>query len=73
MHLAFPRFIRHPAVLCALALVGVSPGAWAQGFAAYITPPRFEVQVAPGQNLRQVVEIQHVGQQKGNYLSLIHI
>ncbi|MCW5654934.1 hypothetical protein [Hydrogenophaga sp.] len=41
--------------------------AQAQGFAAYITPPRFEVQVAPGQNLRQVVEIQHVGSQKGLY------
>ncbi|MGE0427783.1 MAG: hypothetical protein AB7P11_07245 [Hydrogenophaga sp.] len=42
-------------------------GAWAQGFAAYITPPRFEVQVSPGQSLRQVVEIQHVGREKGNY------
>jgi hypothetical protein len=39
----------------------------AQGFGAYISPPRFEVKVAVGQNLRQVVEIQHVGQQKGNY------
>ena len=57
-----------PGWLCALTLVAMAPpGAQAQGFAAYITPPRFEVQVAPGQNLRQVVEIQHVGQQKGNY------
>ncbi|MDP2018689.1 hypothetical protein [Hydrogenophaga sp.] len=39
----------------------------AQGFAAYITPPRFEVQATPGQPLRQVLEIQHVGAQKGNY------
>ena len=39
----------------------------AQGFAAYITPPRFEVQVAPGQSLRQVIEIQHMGQQRGNF------
>lgn len=39
----------------------------AQGFAAYITPPRFEVQATPGQALRQVLEIQHAGQQKGNY------
>jgi len=38
-----------------------------QGFAAYITPPRFEVQATPGQALRQVLEIQHAGQQKGNY------
>lgn len=40
---------------------------WAQGFAAYITPPRFELQATPGQSLRQVIEIQHAGQQKGNY------
>lgn len=39
----------------------------AQGFAAYITPPRFEVQATPGQSLRQVIEIQHAGQQRGNY------
>ena len=55
------------APLCALAMIGTPIHALAQGFAAYITPPRFEVQVAPGQTLRQVVEIQHVGQQKGNY------
>ncbi len=63
------NFLRHasPATLCALALIGSPIHALAQGFAAYITPPRFEVQVAPGQTLRQVVEIQHVGQQKGNY------
>ena len=53
--------------LCALSLAALAPHAQAQGFAAYITPPRFEVQVAPGQNLRQVVEIQHVGQQRGHY------
>lgn len=69
---AFPRFFRRqrhvlPGWACAIALATAPIGALAQGFAAYITPPRFEVQVAPGQNLRQVVEIQHVGQQKGNY------
>ncbi|MBU4506044.1 MAG: hypothetical protein KJ740_06605, partial [Gammaproteobacteria bacterium] len=41
--------------------------AQAQGFAAYISPPRFEVQADAGKPLRQVLEIQHVGQQKGNY------
>lgn len=41
--------------------------AQAQGFAAYITPPRFVVQATPGQPLRQVLEIQHVGQLKGNF------
>lgn len=52
---------------CALAALLAAPAAWAQGFAAYITPPRFELEVAPGNSLRQVLEIQHVGQQKGNY------
>lgn len=39
----------------------------AQGFAAYVSPPRFEVKVAPGQALRQVIEIQHVGRIAGRY------
>ncbi len=51
----------------ALWLAALPPAAHAQGFAAYITPPRFEVKVEAGQTLRQVVEIQHVGQQKGSY------
>jgi len=41
--------------------------AMAQGFAAYISPPRFELQLAPGQSSRQVLEIQHTGSQKGTY------
>lgn len=51
----------------ALGLLSAPLLAHAQGFAAYITPPRFEVQATPGQSLRQVLEIQHAGQQKGNY------
>lgn len=47
-------------------MIGV-PAVQAQGFAAYISPPRFEVQAPPGQRLREVLEIQHVGQQKGGY------
>lgn len=39
----------------------------AQGFAAFISPPRFEVKAVPGQPLRQVLEIQHVGRSPGNY------
>jgi hypothetical protein len=39
----------------------------AQGFAAYVSPPRVEVQVQPGEPLRQVVELQHVGNQPGQY------
>jgi len=41
--------------------------AQAQGFAAYISPPRIVAQVNPGQSLRQVIEIQHVGRQRGSY------
>lgn len=56
-----------------MALAGAATlGGWpaasvAQGFAAYVSPPRFEVTVAPGATLRQVIDIQHVGRQKGNY------
>ena len=72
MRPAVPNFFRLPLAtlsggLCVIALASAPISALAQGFAAYITPPRFEVQVTAGQNLRQVVEIQHVGQQKGNY------
>lgn len=54
-------------LLTAAATCIVAPAAHAQGFAAYISPPRFEVQAQPGQRLREVLEIQHVGQQKGGY------
>ena len=48
------------------ALSGTSPAS-AQGFAAYITPPRFEIQATAGTSTRQGFEIQHVGQLKGGY------
>lgn len=51
-----------------LALLAAAPGnAAAQGFAAYISPPRFELQTPAGQPQRQVIEIQHAGQTKGSY------
>ncbi|MBT9463765.1 MAG: hypothetical protein IV113_07035 [Hydrogenophaga sp.] len=61
--------LRHalPGWVCTGALAVLPTSIQAQGFAAYITPPRFEVQATPGQSLRQVLEIQHVGSQKGNY------
>lgn len=52
---------------CASILACAPAVLHAQGFAAYITPPRFELQTTAGQSLRQVLEIQHVGQQKGNF------
>jgi hypothetical protein len=52
----------------ALLVTALLPAAaMAQGFAAYISPPRFEVQLKAGEPLRQVLEIQHVGRTKGNY------
>lgn len=59
--------IRRPLAASALAWALGTTGAWAQGFAAYITPPRFELQLSAGQASRQVVEIQHAGSQKGQY------
>lgn len=54
--------------LVSLSLLVLLPAmAWAQGFAAFISPPRFEVRTAAGQPLRQVLEIQHVGRAAGNY------
>ncbi|HEY9096092.1 MAG TPA: hypothetical protein VIN35_10130, partial [Hydrogenophaga sp.] len=50
-----------------LMLVALAPAARAQGFAAYISPPRFEIQTQAGESLREVVEIQHVGREKGSY------
>lgn len=57
--------LRTPIALLALALL--APAAQAQGFSAFVSPPRIVAQVAPGQALRQVIEIQHVGAQKGLY------
>lgn len=60
------------AMPAALVLIGalaaslVAPAA-AQGFGASISPPRFELQVKPGQTLREVIEIQHVGVQNGTF------
>lgn len=51
----------------AALLLGVASTAGAQGFAAYITPPRFEIQASAGTSSRHVFEIQHVGQLKGGY------
>ena len=56
-------------VSCCLALFGVlaAPVVQAQGFSAFVTSPRFELQVQPGERLRQVLEIQHAGGQTGRF------
>ena len=43
------------------------PNALAQGFSAVISPPRFEVNVQPGKTTRQVIEITHVANRRGEY------
>ena len=59
------RQAQRAAVALALALAGAS--AWAQGFAAYISPPRVTMQAQAGKPQRQVLEIQHSGEQAGRY------
>ena len=53
-------------LVASTTLVLASP-AIAQGFAAYVTPPRVEAKVQPGETLRQVIEIQHAGLTRGTY------
>jgi hypothetical protein len=45
------------AFLGAMLGCSLSPAAWAQGFAALVSPPRFELAAKPGERLRQVMEI----------------
>lgn len=60
-----PRLVR---MVCAavgtFACVGV---AHAQGFAAIVSPPRFELAMQPGERTRQVVEIVNAGAQAARY------
>lgn len=68
-----PRIATMPslATLCAVLLTaGVSAlprAAGAQGFGASISPPRFELEVAPGQTKREIIDIQQVGAQSGSF------
>jgi hypothetical protein len=55
-------------VSCAAAVAAVlSPGAFAQGFAALVSPPRFELAGKPGEGIRQVVEITNASAQAAKY------
>jgi hypothetical protein len=55
-------------MLVCLALIAALPaGALAQGFAALVSPPRFELAVKPGEKLRQVLEITNAGTQSARY------
>jgi hypothetical protein len=57
---------RITAILVGICLLPTPP-ALAQGFAAYVSPPRVVAQAEAGQTLRQVIEIQHVSRQPGSY------
>ena len=52
------------ALLTTLFLPAISH---AQGFAAIISPPRFEVAVQPGKTTRQIIEITHAANRSGSY------
>jgi hypothetical protein len=55
-------------MLACLALIAALPGgALAQGFAALVSPPRFELAVKPGEKVRQVLEITNAGTQSARY------
>lgn len=55
------------ASLCLLAWAGWSAPACAQNFAASVSPPRFELQVQPGQTSRQTLTIEHMGNATARY------
>jgi hypothetical protein len=53
--------------LGAIALVFTASLAHAQGFAALVSPPRFELAAKPGDTVRQVMEITNAGAQVAKY------
>ena len=53
--------------LLSITLLLVGSAVQAQGFSAFISPPRFEFQAPAGKATRQVFEIQHVGQTPGSF------
>lgn len=54
--------------MLALCTMALAPHvAHADGFAAYVSPPRIVAQAQPATTVREVVEIQHVGNQRGAY------
>src|SRR5271165_64139 len=59
-----------PSVLLLLSLVGVaaSSSVQAQGFAALVSPPRFELSTKPGKTLRSVIEVSNRSTSPGRYL-----
>jgi len=54
-------------VFSCAAFAVASAGAFAQGFAALVSPPRFELAGKPGEKIRDVVEITNAGAQPAKY------
>lgn len=62
------RISRAPLVLlCAASTLLCVTGVAAQGFAAIVSPPRFELTAKPGEKVRQVIEIGNAGTQAAKY------
>jgi hypothetical protein len=59
-----------PSVLWLLCVLGValSPAAQSQGFAALVSPPRFELAAKPGKTLRAVIEVSNRSTAPARYL-----
>src|SRR5208283_814914 len=59
-----------PSVLFLLSLLGVvlSASVQAQGFAALVSPPRFELATKPGKTLRSVIEVSNRSTAPGRYV-----
>ena len=53
--------------LAVLTCISLPVGAQAQGFAALVSPPRFELNAKAGEKLREVVEITNAGAQAARY------
>lgn len=64
-----PRYLlRTPIHAAAIALAALlAPDVPAQEFALYVSPPRVETDVRPGDTRRQVIELHHVGRQAGRF------
>lgn len=46
----------------------LSASAWGQGFAALVSPPRFELEGKPGKTLRSVIQVSNRSSTPGHYL-----
>lgn len=55
------------ALVFATCAAAVPASAGAQGFAAVVSPPRFELEVRPGETVRQVIEITNAGVQPATF------